>query len=184
MSIEVELKLKIRDKAEITAALKQLGFTEEELVVEIDTYYTAAHHDFAALDEALRIRTVENLHTKEQSAVITYKGAKLDQTSMTRKELETEIGDAETGRKILEYIGFVPVPPVEKQRQYWKTACVDNVKGLGDYLELEILADEEAQREEALEKLERILNQLGYCMQDTTRTSYLSMLMCRQQAKE
>ena len=36
MSIEVELKLKIRDKAEITAALKQLGFTEEELVVEID----------------------------------------------------------------------------------------------------------------------------------------------------
>ena len=159
MSIEVELKLKIRDKAEITASLKQLGFTEEELVVETDTYYTAAHHDFAALDEALRIRTVENLHTKEQSAVITYKGAKLDQTSMTRKELE-----------------------------YWKngtiTACVDNVKGLGDYLELEILADEEAQREEALEKLERILNQLGYCMQDTTRTSYLSMLMCRQQAKE
>ena len=173
MSIEVELKLKIRDKAEITASLKQLGFTEEELVVETDTYYTAAHHDFAALDEALRI---------------TYKGAKLDQTSMTRKELETEIGDAETGREILEYIGFVPVPPVEKQRQYWKngtiTACVDNVKGLGDYLELEILADEEAQREEALEKLERILNQLGYCMQDTTRTSYLSMLMCRQQAKE
>ena len=98
MSIEVELKLKIRDKAEITASLKQLGFTEEELVVENDTYYTAAHHDFAALDEALRIRTVENLHTKEQSAVITYKGAKLDQTSMTRKELETEIGDAETGR--------------------------------------------------------------------------------------
>ena len=42
MSIEVELKLKIRDKAEITASLKQLGFTEEELVVETDTYYTAA----------------------------------------------------------------------------------------------------------------------------------------------
>lgn len=38
MSIEVELKLKIRDKAEITASLKQLGFTEEELVVENDTY--------------------------------------------------------------------------------------------------------------------------------------------------
>ena len=116
MSIEVELKLKIRDKAEITASLKQLGFTEAELVVETDTYYTAAHHDFAALDEALRVRTVENLHTKEQSAVITYKGAKLDQTSMTRKELETEIGDAETGREILENIGFVPVVPVEKQQ--------------------------------------------------------------------
>ena len=124
MSIEVELKLKIRDKAEVSAALKQLGFTETELVVETDTYYTAAHHDFAALDEALRIRSIENLHTKEQSAVITYKGAKLDQTSMTRKELETEIGDAETGREILEHIGFVPVPPVEKQRQYWKNGTI------------------------------------------------------------
>ena len=99
---------------EFTASLKQLGFTEAELVVETDTYYTAAHHDFAALDEALRVRTVENLHTKEQSAVITYKGAKLDQTSMTRKELETEIGDAETGRKILENIGFVPVVPLHQ----------------------------------------------------------------------
>lgn len=100
---------------------------------------------------------------------------------MTRQELETEVGDAKTARKILESIGFQPVIPVEKQRQYFHreniTACSDNVKDLGDYLELEILTDSEENRTVALQKIEDTLKHLGYSMQETTRTSYLSMLM-------
>ena len=50
---------------------------------------------------------------------------------MTRQELETEVGDGETVRKILEIIGFCPVSPVEKQRLYLRkdnmTACLDAV---------------------------------------------------------
>lgn len=52
-----------------------------------------------------------------------------------RQELETEVGDAKTARKILESIGFQPVIPVEKQRQCFHreniTACSDNIKSLG-----------------------------------------------------
>ena len=70
---------------------------------------------------------------------------------------------------------------VEKLRQYYHrdniTACVDAVTNLGDYLELEIIVDEEEKREAALDQLEQILHTLGYSMQDTTRTSYLSMLL-------
>ena len=106
---------------------------------------------------------------------------KLDQVSMTRQELETEVGDGETVRKILEHIGFCPVSAVEKKRLYFNknnmTACLDNVKGLGDYLELEILTDTEEKRTEALKQIEDVLEALGYSMEDTTRTSYLSMLM-------
>ena len=68
-----------------------------------------------------------------------------------------------------------------KQRQYFHreniTACSDNIKDLGDYLELEILTDSEENRTVALQKIEDTLKQLGYSMQETTRTSYLSMLM-------
>lgn len=100
---------------------------------------------------------------------------------MTRQELETEVGDAKTARKILESIGFQPVIPVEKQRQYFHreniTTCSDNIKDLGDYLELEILTDSEENCTVALQKIEDTLKQLGYSMQETTRTSYLSMLM-------
>lgn len=57
------------------------------------------------------------------------------------------------------------------------TACVDTVNGLGEYLELEKLVASDEERSEALEEIEGMLNKLGYSMQDTTRTSYLSLLM-------
>ena len=180
MGVEVEIKLKIDDRDKVAEALRRLGFDDGDLVDETDTYYTAAHHDFAKMDEALRIRSVENLNTGEKNAAITYKGAKLDKVSMSRLELETEIGDALVARSILEHIGFVPVPPVEKRRQYMirgeVTACVDAVNGLGDYLELEILTDSEERRPQALKKIEKILQEIGYSMDDTTRISYLTML--------
>ena len=180
MSIEVELKLKIKNKKELEQKLLELGFSAGDMVSESDTYYTSEYHDFAGLDEALRIRSIENLTTGEKEAVITYKGAKLDKKSMARKELETTVGDAGICREILESIGFSPVPEVEKVRKHFQkdeiTACVDSVKNLGDFLELEWIVSEEKEREAALGELGKILKMLGYSMTDTTRKSYLSML--------
>lgn len=180
MSIEVEIKLKIRNKTQVMDSLKTIGFLKDRYVVEKDIYYTSEHHDFAALGEALRIRKVKDLESQRETSVITYKGAKLDLVSMTRQELETEVEDGDTVRKILEQIGFCPVSPVEKQRLYFRkdnmTACLDDVKNLGNYLELEILTDTE-KRTEALKQIEDVLESLGYSMKDTTRTSYLSMLI-------
>lgn len=51
------------------------------------------------------------------------------------------------------------------------------MKNLGDYLELEKMVDVEEEKTEALQELEEVLQRLGYSMEDTTRTSYLSMLM-------
>lgn len=181
MSIEVEIKLKICDKNRLIESLRDVGFQQGDLVSESDIYYTSRHHDFEKLDEALRIRSIQNLSTGEKSSVITFKGAKTDSCSMTRKELETEVGDPKIAREILESIGFTPVPSVEKERHYFYmqniTACVDRVKNLGDYLELEKMVDVEEEKTEALQELEEVLQRLGYSMEDTTRTSYLSMLM-------
>ena len=181
MSIEVEIKLKIRDKNRLIESLRDVGFQQGDLVSESDIYYTSRHHDFEKLDEALRIRSIQNLSTGEKSSVITFKGAKTDKRSMTRKELETEVGDPKIAREVLESIGFTPVPSVEKERHYFYmqniTACVDRVKNLGDYLELEKMVDVEEEKTEALQELEEVLQRLGYSMEDTTRTSYLSMLM-------
>ena len=99
---------------------------------------------------------------------------------MTREELEMEIPDAEIGKTLLSRIGFYSVPVLEKKRRYLRrgemTACVDQVTGLGDYLELEIIVETEAEREGVLQKIEEVLTGLGYSMKDTTRHSYLSML--------
>ena len=47
---------------------------------------------------------------------------------------------------------------------------------MGEYLELEILVEQEDDRQQALQQIEERLLSLGYSMQDTTRISYLSML--------
>jgi adenylate cyclase class 2 len=178
--LEVEVKLRVDNRAELVSRLISSGFTQKKIVCETDTYYTGEFHDMIQRDEALRIRKIEDMNSGEKSSVITYKGAKLDKVSMTRREYETAIGDAETGKRILEEIGFSAVPEVEKIRTEFVlgdvTACVDQVTGLGDFLEIEILTGE-GMREKALERIRDMLEQLGFSMENTTRRSYLSMLM-------
>ena len=82
MSVEVEIKLKINSRTDIERVLEETGFVRADLVLESDTYYTSDHHDFAALDEAFRVRSTENRMTGKRSAAITYKGAKMDNISM------------------------------------------------------------------------------------------------------
>ena len=54
---------------------------------------------------------------------------------------------------------------------------MDTVKGLGEYLELEIIVENNSEKEKSLVELENLLLKLGYSMKDTISTSYLSMLM-------
>ena len=56
------------------------------------------------------------------------------------------------------------------------TACLDQVEGLGDFLELEVIVENEEDREEALDLVLSLLGELGYEKGDIIRTSYLSML--------
>ena len=181
MAVEVEIKLKIHDRQALIRKLTALGFVPGRLLRERDVYFRAGHHDFAKRDEALRVRETEDLETGAKTAQLNFKGPKLDECSMTRQELETAIGSGETVRAILERIGFTPVVPVEKVRQYFHreqlTACVDQVTGLGDFLELEILTESEEGRSAALTEIETVLRQTGYSMADTTRVSYLSQLL-------
>ena len=129
--------------------------------------------------KALRVRETEDLETGEKTAQLNFKGPKLDDASMTRREMETNVGDGGTVRAILEQIGFTPVIPVEKVHYFHRgrlTACVDQVTGLGEFLELEILTESEEGRSAALTEIEEVLRQIGHSMEDTTRISYLSQL--------
>ncbi len=192
--IEVELKLPIYKRSVTEAALIREGFIPGDLIREYDLYFSGSARDFIKSDEALRIRSSENLHKRTTKSFLTYKGRKLDQVSMTRKELETAVEDADTTAEILTALGYENQYPVSKLRQYYHredvTACVDQVEGLGSFLELELLVPEAGcsidsgrvskTREAALERLEQVLTQLGHNMEETTCRSYLSMIMAQQ----
>ena len=178
--IEVEIKLPVKDKDSLENKLTAMGFVKGKLVRESDIYFNSENYDLRERDSALRIRTCEDAENESVVTTITYKGPKLDDVSMTRKEVETEVSDASAFLEIFKGMGFYPLAPVRKLRQYYHmgemTACVDRVEHLGDFLELEVLVSKEEERELALQQIEDVLKELGHDKAETTRTSYLSML--------
>ena len=210
--IEVEIKLPANNLQEIKGILLQNGFVEEHHVREHDIYFYG-ERQIKARGEALRIREITDFISGKVLAQINFKGQKMDQQTMTRQELETELASAKIGVQLLSAIGFYPVAPeVIKDRQTLvcgdMTACLDQVTGLGEFLELEILvaeyedkspiapllngeantSDESVRKEEAflrqqaMERIEATLQMLGYAVTDTVTTSYLSMLQKKQSA--
>jgi adenylate cyclase class 2 len=175
---EVELKVRA-DHGRARAALERAGAEPRGTVVQRDTYYDAPHRDFAATDEALRLRVERG--DGETTATLTYKGPLVEAASKTREEREVVLGSAEDGAAILEAVGFDPAATVRKERERFAlggyTVTLDDVDGLGEFLEVETHAEEvEAARQGARE----LLSELGFDPGDQIRRSYLGLLLDNQ----
>ena len=176
MSLEIEIKSKIHDLSEVTKRLLSLNpaFISEEN--HLDIYFNHPLKDFAKTDEALRIRSIND------SAVITYKGPKLSTRSKARKEIETHISSALECTEIFKSLGFIEVAKIEKSRKIYQyeniTICLDSVKGLGSYLELEKISDDISKSETELYAFGK---QLG--LTEYIQTSYLELILSKNEKK-
>ncbi|WEL21137.1 class IV adenylate cyclase [Halorhabdus sp. BNX81] len=175
---EVELKVPA-DHGKVKERLLDAEADPLGTIRQVDTYYNAPHRDFAATDEALRIRR-EHAHG-EVTAKITYKGPKVDGASKTREEHETSVGDGETADAIFRGLGFEPAATVEKQRHRYalrnSTVTLDDVTDLGEFVEVERAVETDAEIEAARESVTSLLSDLGLDPADSIRTSYLGLLL-------
>ncbi|PSQ05313.1 class IV adenylate cyclase [Halobacteriales archaeon QS_4_69_31] len=174
---EVEVKVRA-DHGTVRPRLAELGADPLGSVTQADTYYDAPHRNFAATDEALRIRR-ERTGDAER-VELTYKGPLLEAESKSREEHETAVSDAAATEGILDGLGFEPAATVRKERERFEhgefTVALDTVEGLGEFVEAETgTADEDiaAAREEARD----LLAALGLDPADQIRTSYLGLLL-------
>ena len=179
--LEVEVKVKV-NLTETEEKLKSLGFIKGTTVYEKDTYYNSEFNDLKAADKALRIREHKETDSNEIKYTLNFKGPKLDDFTMTRAETQFEIPSFEQGETVLKGLGYFAAGGVEKNRLHYTkeniTCCLDEVIGLGEFLEIEIMA-EETEYNAAIEEIGELLNSLGLKMDDSVRHSYLSMLMER-----
>lgn len=177
---EVELKFVTPDLEAVERLLRQMGVDRFVHRSETDTYFNHPARDFAQTDEAIRLRRYGNENR------ITYKGPKIDQTTKTRREIDLKLLDGEETfpkwSALLEVLGFTPVGQVHKERDKawldWETCHVevslDTVTGLGTFVELEVIADEE-KLDEARTAIESLAKKLG--LTENERRSYLCLLM-------
>ena len=171
--IEIEIKVRA-EHAPVREKLAGLGALKVRSEDHLDVYYNAPHRDFAKTDEALRLRSV-NGDTR-----MTYKGKKLDSVSKTREEFETVV-DGDAAKNILTSLGFFGSGTVKKTRQIYEyeniTICFDSVDGLGEFVEVEMVAKTDSDLESQRNELFSFLEVLGLKKEDSIRTSYLEMLM-------
>lgn len=184
MQYEVEQKFPISDLAAVEVRLRDLGARFGEPVRQVDRYFAHPARNFAATDEALRIRRVGNEN------FITYKGPKLDAATKTRREIELPLPGGEEHlaqfTELLTALGFSVVAEVRKQRRsakmFWREraveAVLDEVEELGTFVELEILADA-SQLDAARGTLASLATQLGLAKSE--RRSYLELLLVSRQ---
>lgn len=180
--VEVEIKIPVRCLEDTIKHLEQCGFCLAGVCQEEDVYYNSVHYNLREYDKALRIRRITDLNTGKTWAEFNCKGPKLDQVSVSRTELEMCLETPEILEQILEELTFLPVPCTVRKTRFTYTrgkitAAVDQVEGLGDYLELEIIGQGVEQRPASLKELEAVMKELGYEQKDTVRISYLSMLL-------
>ncbi|MDR3063766.1 MAG: class IV adenylate cyclase, partial [Methanobrevibacter sp.] len=137
-------------------------------------------------DKALRIRSIEK--NEKKYTKITYKGPKLDKISKTREEIELEVENKDEMKKLFERLLFIESGHVKKIREIYEylekedknlenmkfEIAIDNVKGLGYYMEIETDLEDE-KTEIAIEKIYKLFKELGI-ENGFERTSYLELL--------
>jgi adenylate cyclase class 2 len=174
---EVEVKVPA-DLDAVERALVDRGAESVGAVVQVDTYYDAPHRDFAATDEALRVRAESR--DGETTTKLTYKGPLVDEESKTREEFETAVADGEATADIFERLGFDPAATVRKERHAYRyegsTVTLDAVEDVGEFVEVEVETDEDGV-ESARAGAYGVLEALGLDPDDQVRTSYLGMLL-------
>ncbi len=185
MSYEIELKFPLADKARLLAALKELNAKPDAELAQCDRYFAHPARDFAQTHEAFRIRQ-SGEHT-----CLTYKGPLLDAATKTRREVELSLADgkktAEDMTVMLNLLGFNEVRAVHKTRTpyhlNWQgrdmEVTLDNVEGLGWYLEIETLA-EESDRTSAQDAILSLAKH--WTLENSERRSYLTMLLEKENA--
>ncbi|ASJ10917.1 adenylate cyclase [Thermococcus sp. P6] len=143
-----------------------------------DTYFNHPCRDFGKTDEALRIRIKR--FDGHLEAFLTYKGPRMEETSKTRKELEVQINDPEEHARVLKSLGFTEVLTVRKTRERYYvdrgiTIALDEVNGLGKFVEIEYLTGKEDEVKKIVGELREILKSLG--VKRFERRSYLELML-------
>jgi adenylate cyclase class 2 len=178
--VEVEMKFPVADFAPLERKLAAWGAAKLKTRQEEDHYFNAPDRDFAQTDEALRLRRVAS------SNFLTYKGPKLDPQTKTRTEIEVPLAPgeeaAEAMTQFLNHLGYSPVAVVLKARRVFQTKregfdleiCLDEVKDVGRFAELEILAPDD-RLDQTRKVLQTAAAELGLAASE--RRSYLELLL-------
>ena len=168
--IEIEAKFKLSNN---TTSDKLIAILESQFIApisikhQIDTVFLLPEQVDTPIipgSKVMRVRDVRNPETGElQQSLMTLKVE--GQTKLVSDEYEFTIDDGNTAHQMLTALGWQEVVTVDKVRLESKTEdytiCVDEVAGLGLFIELEVLAEDEANADNIQQQMYSFLKNLN-----------------------
>lgn len=166
---EIEVKYRIQDKEALLAALKLRGIELGEAVYQDDQAYAPQGWSFE--DSKLgvsfvRLRTIDDRHwfALKQPTI----------NAQSCLEYETEVADREAMHGAILQMGFYATVRVAKERRTAVAGdislCVDELEGVGTFLELERMVADDASSEEVQAELVDFVAGLGIVAERTEET--------------
>lgn len=169
--IEVETKRRLNVPIEILRGrLLSHSYVLANEEQEIDTYYSRSDVDFMETVECLRVR-VTPAKTEITYKPPTLEKAALDGSGVTAKP-ETNVllanaDQAPYAYQLFAALDFRELAVVDKYRESYKhpdsayegvTISIDTIKGVGVYVEVEVLSDDEADARRCINRVEAELS--------------------------
>jgi adenylate cyclase class 2 len=187
VSVEVELKARLRDPSETLARLRQRAHGEASIYH--DTYYDWPDRRLEINGrQELRLRLIEM--AEETRALITFKGVMID--SASTPEFETKVGSVDIAGNILAALGLEPVIHYTKHCENFRfqvlgrlivatTVSVPEIEGT--FLEVETLVSDEDEIGPATRSVRDVLSDLGLGDDDLEPTFYIDLVRSRRSAQ-
>ncbi len=176
--VEIKIPLKEREVAEVRSKLNALGAKLIEKVHEVD-YYVDLRDLIDELhipkDIVLRVRHKKG--ASRESCEVTFKGPRESDEVKLRKEITLLIDDCSKALEIIKHLNLKTLTVVKEREVYWLgdlKIYVDNVKGLGWFIEVEGMDMNVGMFKHLLSKL---LRKLGLSGREYIIRSYLELLI-------
>lgn len=179
---EIEVKYRVDDLEGLLAALKARNIEVSDPIHQDDQAYAPAGWQFGDGKlgvSFLRLRTVAGQHyfTLKQPA----------QNDQACLEYETEVTDREAMHHATLHMGYRPTVRIIKTRRAASiggcSLCIDEVEGLGGFIEAERIAPDDADAQAVQAELAALIESLGVATTRTTET-YDSLVHAAQNTSE
>lgn len=176
--IEIRIPLSLEEYTRIKTIMKGSA-THKATTNQIDSYYTPAHRNFL---EPAHPKEWLSIRKRGEKTTLNYKNFYFDDSGKPTHcdEWETVIDNPDMLTHLFTALGFTLLVTVEKTRELFALkneleVCLDQVTGLGHFIEIEACADF-GSVEQARERLLLFAQELGLDPLKESRSGYAYLI--------
>ncbi|MBI5529920.1 MAG: class IV adenylate cyclase [Candidatus Doudnabacteria bacterium] len=140
---EIEIKVQLENFDAVKAVLEQQGCVFSPVKEQKDTIFIPNQEPTVPVPAGVNVLRIRRQKNK---IVFTLKQSDFG-NNLSKTEIETEILDGESMENAIAHLDYKKVAIINKTRQTCEfkgfEICLDRVEGLGDYLEMEKITDED-----------------------------------------